>query len=116
LQIYKHIELDDFEKGCLLEGGHDFGLVFKFESSSIDQIKKELRCIADFSRGEEFEGRFETQQTENADGLPASPSEIDSWKRGEIQLWCASYSAYLFEITREPLNAFEYLNDTKKTG
>lgn len=103
----KTIERDNWRDGCHgganCFGGND---IFKGDTAE-DAIQKACNFVGvdyediDLNACEEA-GRVDINLTENADGYPATPSEIEAWKAGEIDLWLANYTFYVEFVTRNP--------------
>lgn len=103
--VHKYVDKDSFENGCTGEG-QDSGQILDFKSASLDQIKKEIESLGiEMKDCEEYEERLETSRMENDAGETPTDLEMTLWKSGKIDLWCASFSIYLDEITETPVNA-----------
>lgn len=106
----KTVELDNWERGCQLEGAQSYFVNWKIEAETLAEIKQKIMdfvgCDMDgivIDACEEA-GRIDAQVTENADGYIASESELASWKRGELELYAVTYSFLFEQVTRSPAN------------
>lgn len=97
VKVYKSTEIDDYEKGCLLEGGYDFGLI---ETLKVNNLDEAMTLIKSYGEPYLFEDRLEVQVTENMDGQEAMPYQLEEWKKGNRKLMLASYSFYFSEVTK----------------
>lgn len=106
--IHKSAEVDDFDRGCI--GGCTDQTIS--HTISAETPSDAARQLCDFA-GVDFvpenyqldnceeRGRIDVFSTENGDGFPATDSELADWKKGRIQLYYATYTAYFQRVTRE---------------
>lgn len=97
--VTKHIEKDIFNEGCQPETFQDFGVIDSKQSSTIETLIKLLKN--DYKNIIIDDGFFMSQKTENADGYEASGSQVSEWKKGNVELWSATYNFYVTKITEE---------------
>lgn len=114
-QICKMIEEDNYENGCVGKA-QDFGVFATVESPTLSKLIGEIECYVRLDGAEEFEGRIETQQTENDRGELAGLSELALWKENKIRLWCASYSIYIQKVEITDLEPSLLLNEMAKVA
>lgn len=102
VKVFKSIEKDSWANGCALTGGQDFGCIEKREFKTLNEA---FSYVDSF--GTEpfiFDDRIEIQATENDDGVSPSNAEINAFKEGKIDLWCANYSFYVSKVERTELS------------
>lgn len=102
----KLAEEDNWENGC--DGSAtQFSGSDRFTAETLPELLDRLKG---FSGGEDSgvllnscgeEGRIDIQVYENAEGIPASQSEMDRFKKGECRVWLATYSFYVEEVSRQ---------------
>lgn len=101
INVYKQIELDDYQNGCLLEGGQDFGCIETLKAKNMPEALELIK-----SYGSEvylFDDRIEMQKTENGDGNEPMEYQLEEWKKGNRKLYAATYSFYLSEVTTKSI-------------
>lgn len=100
----KHAEVDNWESGCTGEC-HSYYVDHKITGFTFAELIE--KCEA-FTGGEVCpdlieNNRLDFQATENADGYPASESELEKFKRGEIVLYLCDYSAIVQKVENADL-------------
>jgi hypothetical protein len=103
----KFAEVDDWEQGCLRQGGTCTEGNDTFRAPTIGALVEKLRlfCDADaegvlLDSCDEL-GRVDIQKMENADGLTPTDAEEVAWKMGELKLWAATYTFRVEKISAE---------------
>lgn len=107
VSVYKSVELDDYEKGCLLEGGSDFGCIETFKTDSMNEA---LKIIKSYGEPCIFDDRLDVQKMENSDGYEPMEYQVEEWKKGNRKLYLARYSFYFSEITTKPLSQVDLIH------
>lgn len=100
VNVYKSVELDDYEKGCLLEGGSDFGCIDTFKTNSMNEA---LELIKSYGEPSIFDDRIDVQKMENGDGNEPMEYQIEEWKKGNRKMYLANYTFYFSEVTTKSL-------------
>lgn len=107
--FFKMSELDVYEEGCIPNSGSCFASHEIFQSHSLDSLLEtivryvggERDCVELDACGEP--GRVDVTVLENADGYPATKSQIDEWKSGRLNLWDSVYSFNVYEYQKQPV-------------
>lgn len=108
--VIKLAELDNYEQGCI---GKPFESVIDYKISG--KTKEELiKKLLDFTGGDndgiminpcgEEPNRIDVQVMENGEGYHATQSDIEAWKRQEIELYAVTYIAFVDVVERVPAN------------
>lgn len=100
VNVYKSVELDDYENGCLLEGGSDFGCIDTFKTNSMNEA---LELIKTYGEPCIFDDRIDVQKMENGDGNEPMEYQIEEWKKGNRKMYLANYTFYFSEVTTKSL-------------
>lgn len=58
VNVYKSVELDDFENGCI-PGGTDFGMIDSFSTNTMQEA---LELIKSYGEPYIFDGRIDVQK------------------------------------------------------
>ena len=95
IKIYKSVEVDNYENGCQLEGGLDFGCI---DTRTFKDAQAVTEFLESYGEVYKFENRFDAQITENKYGYEATKNELEKFKKGEINLYLANYSFFISEI------------------
>ena len=105
--FHKHIERDNFEKGCI--GDCQFFFIpMHIKADSLADLKSQILSFVgapdDAMECDACDetGRIDIQKTENDDGLDPTSCEESAFKAGKIDLWFAYYSCY---VERETVSA-----------
>ena len=105
----KFIEEDNYDHGCIGQTQYNTGND-SFSADTIPALVDKCRafCGADpegvLLDSCEEEGRLDIQVTEDDNGTPASASQIEDWKRGELRLWLACYTFTVERVERETVS------------
>lgn len=106
----KYTEEDNFEKGCIgktqqADGNDQF---------SSDTVQGVIDLVSGFVGNNDKEsillnscdevGRLDIQVTEDENGMPAIPAQIEDWKIGQCRLWLACYSFQVQEVERKDVD------------
>ncbi len=102
----KHFEEDTFDQGCIGVGSSHSGDE-RFTSDTIEGVikkaidftgidDKDIKDACLFDSCDEI-GRLDVQVLEDGNSGPASPSQIESWKKGNCRLWA---STYIFHVEK----------------
>lgn len=109
----KFYEEDIYEEGCQPDTGGMIHGREQFKAETLDGLLNEILAFTGGDR-EEIDidacdeiGRVDVFLLENADGCPATKSEIESWKQADIQLWNCIYTFQIERIQAEPVNLHE---------
>ncbi|MCP5115377.1 MAG: hypothetical protein GY953_31500 [bacterium] len=103
-------EIDEYENGCLLEGGicKSGGEVFSGTTP-----EEAIRSFADFvcsEAGDEVDvdpenpNRVTLQRMETDKAYAPTDAEVEAWKSGKLRLWLVTYSATFRRVTREDVD------------
>ena len=113
-KLTKLIERDNFENGCLFNTARSWSLDVEIKGKDKDAFIANLLefCGCDGSAltidpCDDDPSRIDVQTTENDDGRPPTESQLTAWKAGRIDLWAVTYTAYVKEVTRRPVNLLE---------
>ena len=113
-KLIKHIERDNFEKGCCIGTARAWSIDVEIKGKDKASFIANLLafCGGDESAMmiapcEDDPSRVDVQTTENDDGRPPTESQLAEWKAGRIDLWAVTYTAYVEEVTRRPANLLE---------
>jgi len=105
----KFAELDSWKNGCdpdstRWEAGSD-----SFTAEDENELIAKLMEFTDVDDKQNVlinscdqDGRIDIQRYEDEQGCLADASEMDAFKRGEIDLYLACYTFHVESITREP--------------
>ena len=100
VKVYKESEVDNYETGCSMMGGTDFGCI---ETREFATPGLALKFCQAFGEPYIFDNRLEVQRQENADGDEPSSKEMLDFKESKIFLYVAHYSFYLSKVERTDL-------------
>lgn len=109
-EVYGWIKLavkDSFEHGQIGKESQFFGKD-KFCSKTIAGVIEQCLefCGADMNCAIldscDEQGRLDVQILEDGSGTQASSDLIEKWKLGKCQLWMATYTFYVEQVTRKP--------------
>jgi hypothetical protein len=113
INLHCDFERDNFEQGCIGEGG--FKVVeIEFKDSN---IKRLIDQVSDFLGADEYEidqydestvNHINWRVVENADGYSPSGYELEQWEQGNIDLYLCNYTAQVFKL--EAVNIESELN------
>ena len=113
-KLIKHIERDNFENGCLFNTARSWPIDVEIKGKDKAAVIANLLefCNCDKSAltidpCDDDPSRIDVQTTENDDGRPPTESQLAAWKAGRIDLWAVTYTAYVDEVTRQPVNLLE---------
>ncbi len=104
-KVYKWIEEDVYESGCIAESATDCDYKLNLKCQTIDEILTHLQNHFDCKLenmelnacGED--GRIDIQIMEDSHGNPAWDVQIAAWKSGKCRLWNAIYTVRVKQIT-----------------
>ena len=112
--IFKIAEEDNYKNGCLPETAQESMIAGPIAGDTLVEL---LQRFADMVGGnvsdivinpcEDDPSRIELQSTENADGYEPTAQENADFVAGKINLYAVTYTAYVEEVTRTPLNIGE---------
>ena len=112
--IFKFAEEDNYTEGCLPQTAQDSMIAGPIAGDTLAEL---LKKFADMVGGdvsdivinpcEDDPSRIELQLTENADGYEPTARENADFVAGKINLYAVTYTAYVEEVTRTPLNIGE---------
>ena len=106
---FKFAELDSWENGCdpdstRWEDGNE-----SFTAETEDKLIAQLMEFCDVTDKQNVlinscdqDGRIDLQRYEDEQGCVANAGEMESFKRGEINLYLACYTFNVESVTREP--------------
>lgn len=95
VKIFAYSEKDTYEEGCI-GFSRDSGCIDVSVFKTPEEVVKHLQVYGEVYR---FENRLEVQRMENANNYEPSKRELEQWKLGKCDLYCATYSAYISIIT-----------------
>lgn len=107
----KHFEEDSFSEGCLPHtGGMTSDSTLHWAAADIPGLIEQLRVFTGADKegvlldscGEA--GRVDCLLLEDAEGTPASQSQVDRWKQGDLKLYAVTYSFNIERVTRETVS------------
>lgn len=106
--VHKFAERDNWELGCVGDCQHH-AFAYSIKGNTLEEIKQEIAAFVGCEMeaievnptGEE-PWRIDAQTIENAEGYPATRSELEAFKRGEIDLWAVTYSFDFECVERTP--------------
>lgn len=111
----KMIEVDNYDEGCLLEGGLSVWIDETWKAQTPEQLISDLakfcgidaKDVADSIELNACDeaGRINIARTENIKGNKPSAQEMKAFKQGKIKLFYCVYSFKVQEVTR---NAFTF--------
>lgn len=95
----KYIEEDSYEEGCLLGTAKTHYIEYLIQSETLEGLYNQVTSftggnVKDFLLNScDEKGRLDVQMLEDSEGLAASERELKQWRKGEIKLYAATYSA-----------------------
>lgn len=110
ISINKMVTEDNYEEG---EIGltTDHGYITKLEVTDLANAPMEIAQFLGCNVDEltVYENQVEYQRLENGEGWKAYPSEVATWKEGKTQLWSASFSCYITEVSSKEITNKELI-------
>lgn len=107
----KYSEEDVFASGCIPEIS---STIFTRETLKEDTLEKLIKtCAQNVGCEDESnilkdscdeKGRLDIQVLEDAEGEPATESQIAAWKVGKCRLWAATYTFYITSIIEDKVS------------
>jgi hypothetical protein len=106
----KFTELDNWMKGCT--GPCQTTVIdYPIKGKTLDDVISAICTFLDCARDDvsvnpcdDDPSRIDAQTSETAEGYPASLTDWDKFKRGEIELYACTYSWNFEQVTRSPAN------------
>lgn len=98
-EIVKMMEKDNYENGCVPETFRDFDVIDTIKAKSIAELVKKVKSHYDLNGAEMSDKSLSTCVSENEAGDKPSKSQLEAFKKGEIDLYNVSYVFYFSEIT-----------------
>lgn len=115
---HKHGEKDHYQHGCDPDDYVSFGGNDRFSAPTIPDLLVKLRAFVGVDDDYEIEldacddeGRVDIQVLETNDSYVATERQIEEWKRGELDLWCSTYTFVVQEVIRRGVVLSVRLND-----
>jgi hypothetical protein len=104
--ILKHAEKDNYKEGCDPSTSQLMDFELNIKRPTLDALFKELKIYL----GEYFQidpcgdaaDRVDFTRTENERGEEPTESELEQWKKGNLDLWLVDYTCYIEKT--EPCN------------
>lgn len=102
----KFTEEDSYKHGCIGDAHYDGGKD-TFTADTVPELVEKCRAFCGGTVDGvlldscDEDGRLDIQVTEDDDATPASESQIEAWKRGELRLLAACYTFTVELVTRE---------------
>jgi hypothetical protein len=99
--FHKITELDNFEQGCVGESNEQY-FAHSITAKTLEELIKKAENFTNGERGEFWEddpSRVDFQTTETGDGYPATPLDVNRWKRGELKLYAVTYTCYVEQVS-----------------
>lgn len=111
---WKYGEQDFYETGCDPDRYVSFSGPEQWSADNIPDLLIKLRSFVGVHDDYEIEldaceeyGRVDIQVLETPDSYPATPRQIEEWKRGETALWASTYTFRVNQVTRRTVRLLE---------
>ena len=98
-EIVKMLEKDNYENGCDPTTFRDFGVIETINAKSIAELVKKVKSQYDLSDAEMSDESLSTCVSENEAGDEPNKSQLEAFKKGEIDLYNVNYVFYFSEVT-----------------
>jgi hypothetical protein len=111
---WKYGEQDHYETGCDPDRYVSYSGTDQFSADTLPDLLIKLRSFVGVDDDYEIEldacdedGRVDISVVETPDSYPATPRQIEEWKRDEIPLWASTYTFHVAEVTRRTVRLLE---------